>query len=199
MDLTSAYFAEIAAHWPIWFVTITLIVAAVIDGYELRVPNWLTYSMIVSGWIYSIAFAQAHHDMTWYQGLGWSLAGTAVGLITLLPLYSIGGMGAGDVKLMAGIGAWVYIETTLWAFVYTAVIGAVLAVLMVLWRGAWNKHQGQFFVILTEIMTIKDPEELSKIAAERKSSMFLLPYGIPIAIGTIVYFIFTYQLVTQVV
>lgn len=199
MDLTSAYFAEISAHWPIWFVTITLIVAAVIDGYELRVPNWLTYSMIVSGWIYSVAFAQAHYGMTWYQGLGWSLAGTAVGLITLLPLYSIGGMGAGDVKLMAGIGAWVYIETTLWAFVYTAIIGAVLAVLMVMWRGAWNKHKGQFFVILTEIMTIKDPEELSKIAAERKSSMFLLPYGIPIAIGTIVYFIVTHQLVTPVV
>ena len=155
-----------------------------------------TFPMIISGWVYSMAFAQAHHGMTIWEGLGWSLAGTAIGLLTLLPLYAIGGMGAGDVKLMAGIGAWVYVEHTLWAFVYTAIIGAVLAILMVLWRGAWKKHSNQFFMILTEIMTIKDPDELSKIAKERKPSMFLLPYGIPIAIGTIVYFIFTCQLTT---
>jgi prepilin peptidase CpaA len=43
-------------------------------------------------------------------------------------------------------------------------------------------------MIANEILTIKDPEKLSVIAAERKSSMMLLPYGIPIAIGTIVYF-----------
>ena len=199
MDLLSAYFAEITAHWPIWFVTITLIVAAVIDGYELKVPNWITFPMIISGWIYSIAFAQAHHQMPWYEGLGWSLAGTAIGLLTLLPFYAIGGMGAGDVKLMAGIGAWVYVEQTLWAFAYTGIIGAVLAVLMVCWRGAWRKHNDQFWMILNEIMAIKDPEQLSEIAAKRKPSMFLLPYGIPIAIGTIAYFIYTHQLVSAVV
>ena len=197
MDLASAYLAEISTHWPIWFVTIALIVAAVIDGYQLKVPNWLTFSMIVSGWVYSVAFAQAHHDMTWWQGLGWSLAGTAIGILTLLPLYAIGGMGAGDVKLMAGVGAWVYVEHTLWAFVFTAIVGAVLAILMVLVTGTWKKHSSQFFMILNEIMVIKDPEELSKIAKERKSSMFLLPYGIPIAIGTIVYFIFTTQLTSE--
>jgi prepilin peptidase CpaA len=40
-------------------------------------------------------------------------------------------------------------------------------------------------------MTIRDPNQLSAIAAERKSSMMLLPYGIPIAIGTIAYFAWT--------
>jgi prepilin peptidase CpaA len=43
-------------------------------------------------------------------------------------------------------------------------------------------------MIYSEIMTIRSPTELSAIAAERKSSMLLLPYGIPIAIGTIAYF-----------
>mgnify|MGYP000866744462 CR=1 FL=1 len=64
----------------------------------------------------------------------------------------------------------------------------VVAVAMVLLRGAWEKHKSQFVMILGEIMTIRDPDQLSAIAAERKSSMLLLPYGIPIAIGTIAYF-----------
>ena len=56
------------------------------------------------------------------------------------------------------------------------------------YRKAWRKHSNQFWLIFNEIMTIKDPNKLSEIAADRKSSMLLLPYGIPIAIGTIVYF-----------
>ena len=43
--------------------------------------------------------------------------------------------------------------------------------------------------ILNEFRTIRDPEQLATIAAERKSRMFLLPYGIPIAIGTLIYFV----------
>ena len=160
MDLLSAYFEVITANWPIWFVTITLIVAAVIDGYELKVPNWITFPMVVSGWIYSTVFASAHHDLAWYEGLGWSLAGTVIGLLTLLPLYSIGGMGAGDVKLMAGIGAWIHVSNTLWAFVYTGIIGAVLAVLMVAVRGAWKKHSMQFVMIAMEILFFLIPTTL---------------------------------------
>lgn len=188
MDLLSAYFEAIAPNWPVWFVTITLILAAVIDGFELKVPNWITFPMVISGWIYSVTFAPSILELSWYECLGWSLAGTAVGLLTLLPLYSIGGMGAGDVKLMAGIGAWMHVTHTLYSFAYCAVIGAVLAVLMVVYRQAWGKHQGQFWMILNEILTVKDPEKLAAIAAERKPRMMLLPYGIPIAMGTIAYF-----------
>ena len=53
--------------------------------------------MIVSGWIVSGLLFRLGR-------LGWSLAGTAVGLALLLPAYAIGGMGAGDVKLLAGVG-----------------------------------------------------------------------------------------------
>src|SRR5436309_12716117 len=91
---------SLAENWPIWLVTITLVVAAVIDGYKLKVPNWITFPMILSGWTMSaMSFG--------WEGLGWSLLGTIVGLGLLLPLYAIGGMGAGDVKLLAGVGAWV--------------------------------------------------------------------------------------------
>lgn len=194
MDLLAAYGEAIATNWPIWLVTITLIVAAVIDGFELKVPNWITFPMVISGWVYSAAFAPSF-GMVWYEGLGWSLLGTLVGLALLLPLYSIGGMGAGDVKLLAGIGAWVHVTHTCWAFAISGIIGAVLAVLMVLYQRAWGKHSGQFWLIVNEIMTIKDPTKLSAIAADRKSSMLLLPYGIPIALGTIGYFAWTNMLV----
>jgi prepilin peptidase CpaA len=97
-------------------------------------------------------------------------------------------MGAGDVKLLAGVGAWVHAETTFYAFCWSAVIGGVIAIAMVVLHRAWQKHKNQFLVIFSEIMTIGNPTELSAIAAERKSSMLLLPYGIPLAIGTIAYF-----------
>jgi prepilin peptidase CpaA len=172
-------------NWPVWIVTITLVVAAVIDGMKLKVPNWITYPMIVSGWIYSSMFVAGY---PWWEGLLYSLAGTIVGLALLLPAYAIGGMGAGDVKLLAGVGAWIWYKDTLYAFAVSAVVGGVIAVVMVLVGRSWNKHQSQFWMICNEILTVKDPEKLATIAAERKPTMMLLPYGIPIAIGTIAYF-----------
>ncbi len=187
MDTLSAFAAAVVENWPVWAVTVFLILAAVIDGFELKVPNWLTFSMIISGWIYSTA-AAAWLGESWWVGLGWSMVGMIVGLLLLMPAYAIGGMGAGDVKLMAGVGAWVHATHTFYAFCATAIVGAILAVGMVLMRRAWRKHANQFWMILSEIMTIRDPNQLSEIAADRKSSMLLLPYGIPIAIGSIAYF-----------
>lgn len=187
MEWLNLIAAGVVENWPIWLVSIVLIVAAVIDGIQLKVPNWITFPMIVSGWLYSAVAFSLQGD-AWYVGLGWSLAGTAVGLALLLPAYAIGGMGAGDVKLLAGIGAWVHVLVTFYAFCLSAVIGALLAVAMVLIQKKWTKHYFQFRGILNEIVTIKNPETLASIAAERKPTMMLLPYGIPIAIGTILYF-----------
>jgi prepilin peptidase CpaA len=175
-------------NWHVWLVTVTLVVAAVIDGYKLKVPNWITFPMVMGGWVYC---GLVHG----WSGVGWSLVGTAVGLACLLPLYAIGGMGAGDVKLMAGVGAWLGGTVTFQAFLVSAAVGGVLAVLMVVYRKAWKKHITQFGAITREILTIRDPEKLSEIAAERKKSMLLLPYGIPIAIGSIAYFLWAGMLV----
>jgi prepilin peptidase CpaA len=174
----------LADNWPIWVVTLTLIVAAVIDGLQLKVPNWITFPMILSGWIYSVTLS----PYAGWEGLMYSVLGTIVGLALLLPAYSIGGMGAGDVKLLAGVGAWCWSTTTLYAFAVSTIVGAIIAILMVVLRRKWFKHHAQFWMICTEILTVKDPEKLAAIAAERKPSMMLLPYGIPIAIGTIAYF-----------
>jgi prepilin peptidase CpaA len=174
----------LASNWPVWVVTVTLVVAAVIDGLKLKVPNWITFPMIISGWVYSATLS----PFAGWEGLLYSLIGTAVGLALLLPAYAIGGMGAGDVKLLAGVGAWVWGTVTVYAFAVSAIVGGVIAVLMVLVRKSWNKHHNQFWMIWNEVLTVKNPEQLSAIAAQRKPSMLLLPYGIPIAIGTIAYF-----------
>jgi prepilin peptidase CpaA len=168
--------------WSVWgLVSVILIVAAVIDGRKLKVPNWITFPLIISGWL-------ASGIIYGWAGVGASLWGTAIGLGLLLPAYAIGGMGAGDVKLLAGVGAWVGATQTFWAFIVSAILGAIIAVIMVVVSRKWRHHQKQFFSIMTEIMVIKSPSKLSEIAAERKPSMMLLPYGIPIAIGTIGYF-----------
>jgi prepilin peptidase CpaA len=178
---------SLADNWPVWVVSLTLVVAAVIDGLKLKVPNWITFPMIITGWVYSATLS----PYAGWEGLAYSLLGTAVGLALLLPAYAIGGMGAGDVKLLAGIGAWVWSTTTLYAFAISAIVGGVIALLMVVVRRKWFKHQAQFWMICNEILTVKDPEKLAAIAAERKATMMLLPYGIPIAIGTIAYFAIT--------
>ena len=186
--LCSDLAATIAEHWPIWLVTVVLIVSAVIDGFELRVPNLITFPFIISGWVYSFASGG------WY-GLMWSLLATGLGMSILLLFYLYGGMGAGDVKLMAGVAAWIHWTNTYYCIIGFALIGAILAIAMVLIRGKWKHHYNQFWLIAREIATIKDPEKLSEIAAQRKPTMMLLPYGIPIAISTMGYFVWTGMLV----
>lgn len=179
--------ATMAHNWVYWAVSIFAVIAAYIDGKQLRVPNKITFPMIIAGWMWSsISYGMAGEG--WYWGLMWSIAGMSVGIATLLPTYAIGGMGAGDVKMMAAIGAWVHCTVTFYAFCVSAIVGAILAVIMIVTAGEGRRHFNMFFSILNEISTVKDPEKLAQIATERKTTMRLLPYGIPLAIGTVLYF-----------
>jgi prepilin peptidase CpaA len=173
----------IVDHWHIWLVSIVLVIAAIIDGWKLKVPNWITYPMIVSGWIYSYATGG-------FSGLGWSLVATFFGLALLYGIYMVGGMGAGDVKLLAGIGAWVHAEHTWNIFAATAIVGGIMALCMIAYTGRWKKHFEQFNMLLGEFVEVRDAEALFERAAERKSRMFLLPYGIPMTIAALGYFVF---------
>ncbi len=164
-----------------WFVSAALVGAAIIDGWKLKVPNWLTYHFVIGG----LAFAAWSGGTS---GLLWALAGSALGLALLLPLYAIGGMGAGDVKLLAGVGAWMGPALTLGAFAATAITGGLMALAMVAWSGEYIRHWAMFQTIGHEILTVRDPASLSEKAAARKPSMMLLPYGIPITVGSIAYF-----------
>jgi prepilin peptidase CpaA len=96
---------------------------AIIDLWSRRVPNPLTLGMAVLG----LALA----------GLGLSglspmaaVAGLAVGLLLMLPGHIIGATGAGDVKLLAALGTLLGPRGIAVAFVYTAIAGGVLAVIV---------------------------------------------------------------------
>src|SRR5437764_1449894 len=161
-----------------WLVSIVLVEAAVIDGLKLRVPNWLTFHLVIGGLAYS----------AWIDGGAGLLrgsAGAALGLGLLLPLYAIGGMGAGDVKLLAGIGAWVGPALTVGAFVTSALTGGLMALAMVAWSGQYVRHWVQFQAIGHEILAVRDPAKLAESAAARKPTMMLLPYAIPLSVGSI--------------
>src|SRR5579859_3129527 len=98
----------ILTHWPLAFVCAAMIVAAVIDGWKLKVPNWLTFPLIISGWLLGLLHNfDLFTDSTGTGGIGASLAGTFLGMALLYPVYAIGGMGAGDVKMQMGFGSWV--------------------------------------------------------------------------------------------
>lgn len=164
-----------------WLVTVVLIEAAIIDGLQRRVPNWLTYHLALGGLLFA-----GYNAGT--GGLLWSLNGLAVGLALLLPLYAIGGMGAGDVKLLAAVGSWTGASMIFWSFAVSAILGGIIALVMAIVSGRFARHFVQFQEITREILTVRNPVKLSERAAARKPTMLLLPYGIPLALGTIAYF-----------
>src|SRR5581483_3645306 len=140
---------HILSHWPLAFICAAMIVAAVIDGWKLKVPNWLTFPLVLSGWALGLG-----HDLGWLPeatgigGIGAALAGTALGFVLLYPVYAIGGMGAGDVKMQMGFGSWVgafygasaAAGIIFWAFCLAAVLGGVIALGMIAARGQYRRN-----------------------------------------------------------
>ena len=104
-----------------------LATATVIDLRSRRIPNELTAAMAVSG----IALAA----LGWTgASVGASLAGLVVGFLLMLPGYALGATGAGDVKLMAAVGAIIGPALVLSAFLCTALSGGVLAIVVAIRR-----------------------------------------------------------------
>ncbi len=102
--------------------------------------------------------------------------GTFVGMMLLLVLRNVGGMGAGDVKLLAGIGAWLGAMITLKAFAATCIVGGIMAAWMIWRSGRWEKHYAMAHQIMHEWKTFASRANLAAIARERK------PEHVPVAV-----------------
>ncbi len=197
----------ILSHWPLPFICAAMIVAAVIDGWKLKVPNWLTFPLVLSGWALGLAHSFGLLTTSGSGGIGASLAGTAMGFALLFPVYAIGGMGAGDVKMQMGFGAWVgafyglaapegrpgALGIIFWAFCLAVVIGGVLATLMILVRGQFARNWANTREIVGDLFGSKGIEEVADKAAKRKPRMHLLPYGIPLCLGFVSYLIYLHR------
>lgn len=151
-----------------------LIIACVIDIRNHRIPNWLTLSAALIGIMYCMATAGLH-------GLPSSLAGMGLGLAVLLPFYMFGGMGAGDVKLMGAIGALIGPKAVLSAFVCTALVGGIYAIILLGVYGCLRQTFFRYGVMLKALCCAGD---FAYIRPSEKESKPLLCYGVAIAVGT---------------
>jgi prepilin peptidase CpaA len=160
-----------------------LVAAAVIDWRTMRIPNWLT----LGGMVLGLAI-NATHSTSVGAGLGTAASGLAVGLLLLLPLYVLRLLGAGDVKLMATVGAFLGISPTLGALLYVVVAGGVAALLFTASRGTLGRlAQNLYFIV--GIARIPVIGAWRGDATRTASSVGRLPYGICICFGTIVYLV----------
>jgi len=180
--------------WPLVLVSLAMIIAAVIDGWKLKVPNALTFPLIISGWVLGLLNTFQMLPESGIGGIGGSLTATFLGFALIFPVYAIGGMGAGDVKMQMGFGAWVgayypfgqaqYI--VLIAFCWGAIIGGIIALFMMAFRKQLNTNWQNTKEILADLALISVSETEQK-AAKRKPRMHLLPYGIPLCLGFLGY------------
>src|SRR4029079_6643496 len=106
--------------------------AAVIDLRTRRIPNILTATLAAVG----LGLAAAGIGRV---GLGAALLGCLLGLAFMMPGHIFGATGAGDVKLLAAAGALLGPKDTIFAFLYTAIAGGVLAVLVAIVRHRLNE------------------------------------------------------------
>lgn len=93
-----------------------------------RIPNGLTFGAAAV----AFAFFLATGGIPAFTA---SLAGWGLGLALFMPFFLLGGMGAGDVKLLAAFGAWLGPWQVVWTALYGAVAGGVLAVALALGSG----------------------------------------------------------------
>jgi prepilin peptidase CpaA len=135
-------------------------VAAVIDLRSRRIPNWVTASTLLLAIVINV----------WLHGFG-GLAvvffGAALGLAFLLPFYAVHAIGAGDVKLLAALGALLGPQILVSVAIYAAIAGGAISAVILL-------HQRRLFITLHEILVLHRAPTRSGAKA---------PYGVAIASG----------------
>ncbi len=112
----------------------TVCVAAVTDILYERIPNWLSLPMAMAAII-------LHAAAGGLAGLATGVGGFLTGFALLIGLYALGGTGAGDVKLLAAVGAFTGPQRVISIFLYTAVLGGIYALGIVVYslsaKGGW--------------------------------------------------------------
>lgn len=159
---------------------VLLCTAAVGDWRFYRIPNWLTFGGALFALVYGTLAAR-----TPVAGATHALGGLGTGFVFMLPFYALAIMGAGDVKLMAMVGAFLGPSQALLAVLFTFIAGGVAALVFAI-------HRRRLRHMLANVKAAAQGMVVSGIAGVRPTaaihadqSIGKLPYGICICAGTV--------------
>jgi prepilin peptidase CpaA len=153
--------------------------AAVTDLAMRKIPNVLILSGLLLALILHLLAGQP-----WAPVTQW-LAGCLAGFFLFLPLYLLRGMAAGDVKLMAMVGAFSGPLAALWIAVLSYLIGGVLALLLLLWSGRWRDSRRNLAQLCKPMLLRLLGVPLLPVPLAPSASVGGIPYGVAIALATI--------------
>ena len=168
---------------PIIIQAVLLVLAVVAAIYDLRyrrIPNWL----VLTGLLLGIAINSFLFE---WAGLKLSLTGMAVGFGIYFPLYLLRGMGAGDVKLMAAIGAIVGWADWLGIFFLTAIVGGIAAVALLASRKQLASGFANVGYLLLLLLTFRAPYARKEELDVTSQKAVKLPHGVMIAWGCLLF------------
>jgi prepilin peptidase CpaA len=164
------------AWWP---TLIVVVVASLTDLWSRKVPNWLVLPFLSAG----VAIG------TWrggWHGLGQSLGGLAAGALVFGFFSWMGGMGMGDVKLLAAIGAWIGPSQLLIALVLTGIAGGIMALA---WAACGGFLGDLFANVGSLVLNLKERGmRPHPVLVLNNPAAHKMPYAPAIAIGTLASF-----------
>jgi prepilin peptidase CpaA len=142
-----------------------------------RIPNYLTLGTAIGGLTFNLAF----HGGT---GLLDGFLGMALGFGFLIIIYAWGGMGAGDVKALAALGAWLGLDRTLYFCCYMGIAGGVLALAVLIWKGMlWQLLQRGWAMLINLVLCQPLGMQVPDPPAQVTEG---IPYGVAMALGMMV-------------
>ncbi len=157
---------------------LALFIALITDIRSHKIPNWLTYPLIILAII-------SYSDVNGLQGLLFSAEGLGLGLAVLMPLYIVGGMGAGDVKLMAAVGAALGPVHLFYAFLCTAIAGGIYALILALVKTGLLKQLVSR--VNAAFCTVAIERDLHSPRFPGEMIGVKLYFGVAISLGTLAY------------
>ncbi len=152
-------------------------IACASDVRSRRIPNWLTLSGAAAGIL-------LHAATGGFAGVGVSLEGMLLGFGAYLVLYCLRAMGAGDVKLMAAVGAIVGPAGWILVFFGTAISSGLLALGLVIFKGRLQETLWNVFFIVSEMAHLRAPYQRRGDLSVKDSRSLKMPHGVAVAAGT---------------
>lgn len=162
---------------PVSFVVVSVAsIAAMFDVSTRRIPNLLTFGAAAFGVVYHTIDGGAY-------GLGQASLGWLTGLVLFLPFFALGGMGAGDVKLIAALGSWFGPIGALQLAAATALAGGLVAIVVMIHAQYLRQATRNLGLLVTHwwVNGISALPELTLASSHGPR----LAYAVPILLGTL--------------